>query len=307
MLAIFALSLGSACKTEATGALVIGVTSDYRAGVDLRLLDVSMTVDGEVLSEQQLALGPAAGETSFPAEFAFEDVAIGSRVGITLRGYESEGVLKVVRHIESEVVATERRLLRSHLEATCALASPGQEPRAPICNEPATTCIGGECSDPFAPGAQQEPYREGWSVVTSDVCKSATPGPPQVIVGEGQSDYLNMEDYALAEIEAGPQGGHHVWVAARIKDLNQSGSITEVGGEIPSLGLSIAPLKVIFTFDPDEGGYCKIYGLRFQLDIGGDDIMTMLGQELKVIVRIKDISGAEGVGERWVTLSDYIL
>lgn len=126
-------------------------------------------------------------------------------------------------------------------------------------------------------------------------------------VGAGQSDFFAIEDYEIAQIEAGPQGGHHIWVAARLKNLTQSGSITEVGAEIPSLGLSITPLKVIFTFDPDEGGYCKIFGLRLQLDIDGDDIMAMRGQEAKVVMTITDADDDVGSGEKWVTLSDTIL
>jgi hypothetical protein len=294
-------------ESEPSGSLVIGVTSDYRAGVDLRRLDVRMTVDGEVLSEQSLTLGGGAGATSFPAEFAFEAVPIGSRLAITLAGYESNSVLKLVRHLETDVVATDRRLVRVHLEAICGFAPPGGTPTAPLCHEPADTCIGGVCTSPFVPADAQEPYHPGWATVTSDICKEAGDGEPVVLVGRGQSDYLAMEDYELAEVEAGPQGGHHVWVAARMKNLRQSGSITEVGGEIPSLGLSISPLKVIFTFDPDEGGYCKVYGLRFQLDTGGQDVMTMLGKELKVIVTVKDIEEDQGVGERWMTLSDYLL
>jgi hypothetical protein len=33
----------------------------------------------------------------------------------------------------------------------------------------------------------------------------------------------------------------------------------------------------------------------------------MLGLEARVSVSVRDPSGAEGIGERWVTLSDYIL
>ena len=111
------------------------------------------------------------------------------------------------------------------------------------------------------------------------------------------------EDYDVAQVEAGPQGGHHIWVAARVKNLLQSGSITQVGGEIPELGLSIAPLLVIFTLGADADDYCKISGLRFQIDIGGEAIETLLGKEMKVIVNVEDQSGDIGIGERWVTLS----
>ena len=73
------------------------------------------------------------------------------------------------------------------------------------------------------------------------------------------------------------------------------------------LGLSISPLVVIFTLNVDEGGYCKLFGLRFQIDIDGGDIQDFLGKELRVIVEVEDQSGAIGTGERWLTLSDSIL
>ena len=73
-------------------------------------------------------------------------------------------------------------------------------------------------------------------------------------------------DGVVAQVEAGPQGGHHIWVAVRMKGLLQSGSITSVTGHFPELDQDVGPFQVIFTFDQDEGGYCKLYGLRFQLD-----------------------------------------
>ena len=159
------------------------------------------------------------------------------------------------------------------------------------------------------PPASQEPYTDDWAGTgggdPNDVCMDG--GTPSVQVGVGQSDFFAVDDYAVAQVEAGPQGGHHVWVAARLKNLTQSGSITEVGAELPSLGLSITFLKIIFTFDQDEGGYCKIFGLRLQLDIDGDDIQTMLGQEAKVLMTITDANGTVGTGEKWITLSQDIL
>ncbi len=141
-----------------------------------------------------------------------------------------------------------------------------------------------------------------------DICKPAdTTGKAEVIVGLGQSNYLAADDYTLAEVEAGPQGGYHIWVAARVKNLHQSGSITKVSGEIPDLGLMISPLQVIFTMDADEGGYCKLYGLRFQIDIDGGPVSEMLGKEMKTTVTVTDIDSEVGVDDLWVKLSDYTI
>jgi hypothetical protein len=180
-------------------------------------------------------------------------------------------------------------------------------PSAPTCNESTETCIAGACGSANVPAGDQEPYRDDWPQALGDICKPEDAGAAEVIVGKGQSDYLTAVDYELAQVEAGPQGGHHIWIAARIKNLRRSGSITSVGGEIPALMVSVTPLKVIFTFDPDEGDYCMVYGLRFQLDIDGAEIETLLGAEVKVMVEVTDSDGDSASGERWFTLSDDIL
>jgi hypothetical protein len=303
------------CGDDPVGRLVVGLTSDFRAGTDLDRLDIVMKVDGEVLQEQTLSLGTSAGKTNFPAEFAFTDVPDGATLTIDVRGYEpSSGMLRVVRHVETTAVGESDNLVRIHLENDCMLRTQEEAdeagiPSAPTCNEGSQTCIGGGCASAQIPAGDQEAYTANWATNFGDICKPADGGTPEVIVGQGQSDYLASEDYALAQVEAGPQGGHHVWVSARVRNLHQSGSITTVGGEIPALMLSITPLKVIFTFDPDEGGYCKIFGLRFQLDVDlmPGEIDNLLGEEARVVITVTDSEGDEASDDLWLTLSDTIL
>ena len=125
-------------------------------------------------------------------------------------------------------------------------------------------------------------------------------------VGEGQADYLPEMDGDTAQVEAGPQGGHHIWVALRAKGLRQSGSITSISGHFPDLNLDVGPFNVIFTMEPDEGGFCKLYGLRFQLD-QVVDINTLLGHPLDVKVTVSDPDMDVGVGTRSVVLSTTFL
>jgi hypothetical protein len=303
------LLLAGACAgcggDEPAGEVVVGLTSDYRAGVDLFDLEVVREVNGEISSEG-FSLGANAGALDFPAELPFTGVEVGDELAMTLTGFDTTGT-RVVRRLTTQVVANDKRLLRVHLESACSLATPREGERgAPLCNETSHTCIAGACRESFVPASGHEIYRDDWHQSFADSCKPADAGAPEVIVGYGQSDYLPAADYDVAEVEAGPQGGHHIWVATRIKNLHRSGSITEVGGTIPDLGLDITPLSVIFTMEPDEGGYCKLYGLRFQIDIDGGDVTTMLGKVMKVDVTISDVAHDVGVGERWVTLSDTI-
>ena len=188
------------------------------------------------------------------------------------------------------------------IDSRCAIVPGGS---APVCDAP-MTCVAGHCADGEIDAQHLEPYTPGWATTTTDICKPAGAGAPIVTVGEGQSDYLPTSDGDVAQVEAGPQGGHHIWVAIRMKNLTQSGSITSVTGHFSDLGYDVGPFNVIFTFDQDEGGFCKLYGLRFQLD-ADHDIQEMLGHVLDVKVTVTDQDGAAGVGVRTVKLSDDFL
>lgn len=208
----------------------------------------------------------------------------------------------VNRLASTETVAGRQRLMRVPLETECA---PG--PDTPVCAAP-ETCITGLCKDAHRSPMTLELYNPSWSAPQGDICKPASAGDPVVLVGKGQSDYFAIKDGEVAQVEAGPQGGHHIWVAVRMKNLAQSGSITTVQGYVPALDLELAAFNVIFTFDQDEGGFCKLYGLRYQLDTDGIDIETLLGHEVKVMVTVRESKlGGVGTGERLVKLSDTIL
>jgi len=113
------------------------------------------------------------------------------------------------------------------------------------------------------------------------VCKTVAGAPPDVVLGKGQSDYLPLADLETLKVEAGPQGGHHA----------------------PATGTMISPYEVIYRFDPAEGGYCKLFGLRFQLDLDGVDYIPLLGKELDVTVTVTDQGGDSAHDSRRVMLS----
>lgn len=299
-----AAACGDDGPAEETATVVVGVTSSYKVPKDIDRLDLIMEVDGDEVRNEQLVLGSGAGTTNFPHEFVFSNVPLGALLEFTVHAY-SEDVLMVVRHLSTEATFPDKRLIRIFLEERCALEVPDGSTAipAPSCNEVSHTCISGKCQSAAIASNRHEVYTSDWYFTGNDTCKPADAPDPIIIVGEGQSDYLAMEDYASAQVEAGPQGGHHIWVAARIRNLLQSGSITSVGGEIPELGLSISPFVVIFTLSVDDGDYCKLFGLRFQIDVDGNPIQDLLGKQMKVIVTVEDKTGDIGVGERWVTLS----
>jgi hypothetical protein len=297
---------GGAGTTFDTGTLVVGVTSEFLAGPDLTRLDAEMMVDNVVISDASTQLG-GSGD-GFPAELTFDDVAGGARLAITLRGYDPFDELRVVRHMETEAVAGATQLARLRLQTLCRLTTmeelqQGASPGAPSCDEIARTCIAGQCADAYMPPSEQQTYSPDWAGVID--CKPAGGGAPEVILGHGPS-FIAAQDYELAEIEAGNQGGHHLWFAARLRNLDHRDARITVGAEIPDLAVSIGPFDSVQSLVDDGSEYCKLPGIFLRVD-GDVDISALLGLEMRVFFSIEDADGDLASDELWVTMSTYTI
>lgn len=299
-------ALGAACNQPGTGttggngdtgAVVLGIKSKLMVS-DANSMHVTIKAGGKVVLDKTQS--GAKKDLHFPTELRVNDLEDGERVEAEI-DYLTDGSLLITREAATDAVAGKVLLLATELESSCTLLGGF----GPSCDGP-QTCVHGACRDSYVAPSQLPEYTPTWATTTTDVCKPQGAGDPIVVVGEGQADYLPMADGDLAQVEAGPQGGHHIWVAVRMKNLTQSGSITSLTGHIADLGYDVGPFNVIFTFDPDEGGYCKIYGLRFQLDTQ-HDINEMLGHTLELTATITDKDKTVGAGKRTVVLSKDIL
>jgi hypothetical protein len=282
-----------------TGVVVVGITSDLRVGVDLERVHVVMRAAGAVLSDQSISVSGTPA-LKLPGEVAFPPLPGGTAIEATLEAYGPGGspLPLVTRLAATTVVAGQKLLMVVRLDSRCIVA-PGSS--APTCTAP-QTCSAGVCIDEHVPSSTLPVYSPSWSSASTDPCKPAGGGAPVVIIGQGQADYLPLMDGDTAQVEAGPQGGHHIWVALRAKNLHQSGTITSITGHFPDLNIDVGPFNVIFTMETDEGGYCKLYGLRFQLD-QSTDIQQLLGHPLDVTVTMTDSDMDVGTGKRSVVLS----
>lgn len=215
----------------------------------------------------------------------------------------------MTRTAATKIVRGESLLDRVTLQASCVPPVVGAPPDGgatagglPCADD--ETCIDGVCKSPYVDPQFLPVYASGWDADQPDPpCKPLIGAKPEVVVGEGQADYLPLTDQQTVQVEAGPQGGHHVWIAVRMRNLHRSGSRTVITATCPATGQTVMPYDALFTYDPDEGGWCKLYGLRYQLDLGGVDYTQMLGKELDLAVTVTDTSGDEGVGTKNVTLS----
>jgi hypothetical protein len=272
--------------------LVVGVQAADLQGA-LGAVVATIKIDG-VETRESIATMPREIELHGP---------VGARVDVSVTAAPAAPGGPTLGRIASSRIADGKRLLRVNLEARCiGIVCPSDQ-----------TCVFGRCVSPEVPPDALEDYDPAWPSAPPDICRPARRGPPEVILGNGQTDYAPLADGATLQLEKGPQGGHHIWVAARMKNLRQSGSVTTITSRlVDEPGAKPVPSAAfVFTFDPDEGAYCKIKGLRYQVDAGAVDLRAeyrrFLGKRLEVTVEIADSTGAKASSTRTVQLKDKIL
>jgi hypothetical protein len=302
-----ACSSGSA-PTSPQG-LVVGIQSEPSIAGALGTLHVVTTVGGAPSGDVVLAadslpyeahMTPPVGSPMAPVKVQVE----GYQSAMWTPGSHDTPIL--VRTAETLFTPNRMSLLRIVLQGQCLVALPGGPPGGPACAAP-QTCVGGTCQLDFVPPADLEAYAAHWADNPPDACKDANAPSPVVQVGIGQSDYLPVTSGQTVQMEQGPQGGHHVWIAVRQRNLQQSGSTTTITSVVPTTGLAGPRTSYVFTFEPDEGNFCKLYGLRYQLDVDGADYHAFLGQPLDVTVTIKDASGATASGVEHLNIDPQLL
>jgi len=305
------------CRSHDVTHLVVGIQSDPMGGV-VSALHVVIRVAGAVVDDERIQ-PPHGSRVGFPQPW--EKTLSGAGKGTAKVDVEVEaiggdpGAKPLFTRLSSTHFAPGRTvLLRVPLEARCivypvvprgATKVPGPL-SGPTCTAPAT-CIMGACQSSEVPPARLEPYAPGWPTNAPDRCKPRNGGPPDLQVGTGQSYYVPVTPMQVLQAEAGPQGGHHIWIAARMKNLKQAGSLTKISGLQPGTNTPIPPTTLAFTYAPDEGGYCKLYGIRYQLDNEGIDYKQFLGKPLDVTVSVTDPSGSTATATTHVQVAPTLL
>ncbi len=313
--ALLAACPGDPGDTEPSdaGQLVVGIQADDFGGL-VENVHVVATIGGTVTSDQMLK------PTDLPKEVRIEG-PVGARVEIVVEATTSQGALRGTKDAANTVVAkraatqmfpTGKKLLRMQLETRCVtFAAPGGGAPAPTCDAP-QTCSSGRCVSEEVPFDQLETYETTWASSPPDACRPANHGAPELFLGTGQTDFAPLNDGQTLMLEKGPQGGHHIWIATRMKNLRQSGSRTTISAKlVDDPNSSILPAGYVFTYDRDEGNYCKLWGLRFQLDSGatdlGGDYKRFLGKKLEVTVEVIDSTNAKATATKTILIADKLL
>lgn len=316
-LALAALVCGS-CKKKDDTSLVVGVQSDPMGGI-VSALHVVIKVDGAVFDDETIR-PPHGSKVGFPQPWEKTVPSNGSEkpkveVEVDAIGDPNAPAPLIRRFASTEMIPGTQSLLRVNLESRCVVyptvqRAPGSKVPGPLsgptCTAPAS-CIMGVCAPPSVPPGKLEKYASNWPTNAPDFCKPAQGGAPILQVGTGQTYYLPMTENQTLQAEAGPQGGHHIWIATRMKNMKQSGTITKVAGVQPGTGATIPPTTLAFTYAPDEGGFCKLYGIRYQLDNEGVDYKQFLGKPLDVNVTVTDPAGATATATAHVQIAPTLL
>lgn len=141
----------------------------------------------------------------------------------------------------------------------------------------------------------------------------AGPGPDgassgvRVELGSGTSAFVAIPDAAELELISGPQGGWHVWVTARIWDEQIDGLI--ISYEAVPVG-STTPITMPTELELDatrvvrEGDHWLRAGDFTVFDVSGPP--SVVGMQLVLTVRIRDVDGNVAEDSRTVTIVDNI-
>lgn len=296
---------------DANASLVLGVQGEMVAGA-IGPVHVVATVDGEPAVDATVS-DVSGTPDPLPKEFTLTGHA-GARADVRVEAYPigrdpKTSAPVITRTASAKLVSGTPTLLRIQLDPRCMTA--GGLGTAPTCASD-QTCVAGACAPNLMSFEQLEDYDPGWAAAPPDICRPARHGAPEVVAGTGQTDYAVLSDGQTLSLEKGPQGGHHIWIALRMKNLRQTGSRTFITSKlVDDSSAAPAPAGYVFTFERDEGAYCKLWGLRYQLDSGAsnlaEDYKRFLGRQLAVTVEVADSTGAKASSTRTVQIAQQIL
>ena len=304
------------CRSHDATKLVVGIQSDPMGGI-VSALHVVIRVAGAVVDDERIA-PPHGSRVGFPQPWEKTISAPGktaAKLDVEVEAIGDPAAKPLFTRLSStHFVPDHTALLRIPLEARCIVypvvprgASKVPGPLSgPTCTAP-STCILGACLSSDVPAARLESYAPNWPSNAPERCKPRGGGPPDLQVGTGQSYYVPIKPMQVLQAEAGPQGGHHIWIATRMKNLKQAGSLTRISGVQPETNAVIPPTTLAFTYGPDEGGYCKLFGIRYQLDNEGIDYKPFLGKPLDVTVTVTDPSGSTATATSRIQVAPTLL
>lgn len=295
------------------GSVVVGITSDLALGSDVARMRIRQRVNDEDVADE-VVWAPAEGEPPpFPREIAFRDREPGTRVEVAIDVFAtvfSDEPPLFTRLASTNVAAGRSLLLRVRVEEECipGFRIEGGE-NTPVCTPP-ETCVATTCRPSFVPPDMLESYSPSWSEDYPDACKPEGAGEPSLEIGQGEQAFAPLADGEVVEPELGPQGGYHIWLALRMRNLHQAGTQTLIKARSPELGIDLNPMHAALGYEA-TGGACELAGLKFLLLHAGatdfEDVTELFGQPLDLTVTVSDAMGDIAQAARSIRLGGEAL
>jgi hypothetical protein len=271
---------------EATGEIVVGFSTEgLGATAPVERVELRATADGEAREVK----------VDLPTQRTELLVSGRSFLDVELSGYGGPGKLERlwVRKARAPFVRGQKRLLRLEFDPLC-VAPIGQTPTVCAGDQ---TCARGACVGALANDLELETYRPDWYIAAPDPCRPTATGTPEAQVGMGAAFFQEVPPGTEVALEAGPQGGHHLWIAIRTRNLASRGTFVGLSGGNPETGEAASAASFVLALDQGTAGTCHVAGLRYQVDGGGIDYRRFLGKPFEVSVEMRDRFGATVRGQ----------
>lgn len=279
LIALLVLCSAGCGSEDADAHVVAGLTTDMAVGFDIHHVERTTKVDGVIAHAEGLSYGD--GDLSLPAELLVEPTHDGAEVEVSIAAFrDGEASPIVTRRAATRAASGRRLLLPVSLDEACSAVTCAAD----------ATCVEGACVAPFIAPSGLADYDPMWIASAPDACKTPSSGDPVVVIGQGESAFAPLEDGAVVSIEAGPQGGHHVWLALRVTGLRQMRSRVTMGGYFPELAFELPPSISQVTLRKAGESRCEIHGLRFQVDLGLS-VEAVRGRVLDIEIVLEDPNG----------------
>ena len=151
-------------------------------------------------------------------------------------------------------------------------------------------------------------------------CGDEPEDPPtggEVWLGTGTTEYRELEEDEELPLIAGPQGGHHFIVHARMSGLlpgdptmpgligNPSTSFTVESEDGERLDLNMAPYRLGYRDSEVEGAYELPSGRILQVQ--EERVAEMIGTRVLLRVDVTDVRGAVASDERWIVTGEELV
>ncbi|WP_437944640.1 hypothetical protein WME98_27195 [Sorangium sp. So ce296] len=291
LLALLALVPSACGGEEADARVVAGLTTDMAIGFEIHAIESTTKVDGVITRAERLSYG--SGDLSLPAELPIASARDGAEIELSIAAFRDGEAAPIVTRTTATRAAFGRSLLLPvSIDAACS----------GLACAAGTTCAAGACVDPFVAPSALDDHDPMWIASAKDACKTPSSGEPAIVIGQGESAFAPLDEGEVVPIEAGPQGGHHVWLALRVTGLRQMGSRLRVGGYFPELERELLPFTALVTLRRAGEGRCEIYGIRFQVD-RGLSVEAVRGRALDVEVALEDPNGDAATAARRVVIA----